>query len=165
MKVTLKQATMAHATAIAKLRVATNEKLARDFGPGPWTSTVTEKGVLYALRHSCVYVVRDGRTIIGILTLATKKPWAIDRKYFTKCRRPLYLINMAVAPERQRHGIGRAMLADVKRIAKSLPADAIWLDAYDLPGGAGEFYAKCGYRETGRVTYRGAPLIYYELLL
>jgi len=162
---TLKQATTAHATAIAKLRMATNEKLTRDFGRGPWTSAVTEKGVLYTLRNSRVYVVRDGRTIISTLTLATKKPWAIDRKYFTKCERPLYLINMAVAPDRQRHGIGRAMLADVNRIAKSWPADAICLDAYDLPGGAGEFYAKCGYREMGRVTYRGAPLIYYELLL
>ena len=33
------------------------------------------------------------------------------------------------------------------------------------PRGGGEFYAKCGYREMGRVTYRGAPLIYHELLL
>jgi GNAT superfamily N-acetyltransferase len=165
MKVTLKPATTAHATAIAKLRVATNEKLTRDFGPGPWTTTVTEKGILFALRNSRVYVCRDGRTIIGTLTLATKKPWAIDKKYFTNCQRPLYLLAMAVAPDRQRHGIGRAMLVDMNRIANSSPADAIRLDAYDLPGGAGEFYAKCGYREMGRVTYRGAPLIYYERLL
>lgn len=165
MKVTLKPATATHAAIIAALRQATHEKLTRDFGPGPWSSTVTEKGVLYALRNARVYVVHDGRAIIGTLTLATKKPWAIDGKYFTKCQRPLYLINMAVAPARQRHGIGRAMLADVIRVAKAWPADAIWLDAYDLPGGAGDFYAKCGYRETGRVTYRGAPLVYYELLL
>jgi len=165
MKVTLKPATTTHATAIAELRMATNEKLTRDFGPGPWTPTVTEKSVLFALRNSRVYVVRDGRSIIGTLTLATKKPWAIDRKYFTKCQRPLYLLAMAVAPDHQRHGIGRAMLEEVNRTAKSWPADAVCLDAYDLPGGAGEFYAKCGYRETGRVIYRGAPLIYYERLL
>jgi GNAT superfamily N-acetyltransferase len=165
MKVTLKSATTAHAAAIAALRLSTNETLTRDFGPGPWTSTVTEKGVLYAIRNSRVYIARDGRAVIGTLTLATKKPWAIDRTYFTKCQRPLYLLAMAVAPDRQRHGIGRAMLADVNRIAKSWPADAICLDAYDLPGGAGDFYAKCGYREMGRVTYRNAPLIYYEHLL
>jgi GNAT superfamily N-acetyltransferase len=165
MKVTLKPATTAHASAIAALRLSTNEKLTRDFGPGPWTSTVTEKAVLYALRNSCVYVVRDGPAIIGTLTLAARKPWAIDRQYFTNCQRPLYLLAMAVAPDRQRHGVGRAMLVDVNRIATSWPADAICLDAYDLPGGAGGFYAKCGYRETGRVTYRAAPLIYYELLL
>jgi GNAT superfamily N-acetyltransferase len=165
MKVTLKPATAAHAPAIAALRLSTNEKLTRDLGPGPWASTVTEKGVLFALRNARVYIARDGRTIIGTLTLTTKKPWAIDRKYFTKCQRPLYLTNMAVAPDRQRHGIGRAMLADVIRIAKAWPADAICLDAYDLPGGAGDFYAKCGYREMGRVTYRTVPLVYYELLL
>jgi GNAT superfamily N-acetyltransferase len=165
MKVTLKQATAVQAAAIAKLRIATNEKLTREFGRGPWTSTVTEKGILYAMRLGRVYIARDGRTIIAALQLTTKKPWAIDRSYFSKCERPLYLLAMAVEPDRQRHGIGRAMLEDVKRIVRAWPGDAIRLDAYDLPGGGGGFYAKCGYRETGRVTYRGAPLIYYELVL
>jgi hypothetical protein len=63
MKVILKQATAAQAKAIAKLRMATNEKLTRDFGRGPWSSTVTEKGVLYALRTSRVFIARDGRSI------------------------------------------------------------------------------------------------------
>jgi ribosomal protein S18 acetylase RimI-like enzyme len=165
MKVTLKQATMAQAKAIAKLRTATNEKLMRDFGRGPWSMTATERGVLYALRNSRVFIVRDARTIIGTLQLATKKPWAIDRSYFSKRQRPLYLTAMAVDPDRQRCGIGRAMLEDVKRIVKAWPGDAIRLDAYDLAGGAGAFYTRCGYREMGRITYRGAPLIYYELLL
>ena len=40
----------AQAKAIAKLRTATNEKLTRDFGRGPWSGNVTEKGVLYAMR-------------------------------------------------------------------------------------------------------------------
>lgn len=145
--------------------MATNEKLTRDFGRGPWSSTATDKGVLYGMRAGRVYVARDGRTIIGTLQLTTTKPWAHDRSYFSKCERPLYLLAMAVAPDRQRRGIGHAMIEDVKRVVKASPGDAIRLDAYDLPGGGGEFYAKCGYREKGRVTYRGAPLIYYELLL
>jgi len=165
MKVTLKQATPAQAAAIVKVRMATNEKLTRDFGAGPWTATVTEKGVLFGMRNGRVYIAREGRTIVGSLQLTTKKPWAIDRSYFSKCERPLYLLAMAVAPDRQRQGIGRAMLEDVKRIVKAWPGDAIRLDAYDLPGGGGAFYAKCGYQEMGRVAYRGAPLIYYELLL
>ena len=165
MKLTLKQATDAQAKAIAALRTATNEKLTHDFGRGPWSSAVTEKGVLHALRTSRVFVVRDGRALVGTLQLSTMKPWAIDKSYFSKCQQPLYLTAMAVGPDRQRHGIGRAMLEDVKRIAKAWPSDAIRLDTYDLDGGAGKFYGKCGYREMGRVTYRGAPLIYYELLL
>jgi len=39
------------------------------------------------------------------------------------------------------------------------------LDAYDATAGAGWFYAKCGFRETGRVTYRNVPLRCYELTL
>jgi GNAT superfamily N-acetyltransferase len=165
MKVTLKSATAAQAAAIVKLRMATNERLTRDFGHGPWTSTVTEKGVLFGMRNGRVYVARDGRILIGTLQLTTKKPWAIDRSYFSQCKRPLYLLAMAVAPDRQRQGIGRAMLEDIKCVVKAWPGDAIRLDAYNLPGGGGAFYAKCGYEERGRVTYRGAPLIYYELLL
>src|SRR5271163_4474853 len=107
MKVALKQATAAQAGAIVKLRMATNEKLTRDCGRGPWTLTVTEKGVLFGMRNERVYVAREGRTIIGTLQLTTKKPWAIDRSYFSKCERPLYLLAMAVDPDRQRQGIGR----------------------------------------------------------
>ncbi len=56
-------------------------------------------------------------------------------------------------------------MEEVTRIARAWPADAIRLDAYDADAGAGIFYAKCGCTEVGRVSYRGTPLIYYELLL
>jgi GNAT superfamily N-acetyltransferase len=65
----------------------------------------------------------------------------------------------------QRRGVGRACLQDVRRIAHAWPADAIRLDAYDAPAGAGRFYERCGYREVGRVVYRKVPLIYFESLL
>ena len=165
MKIEITRATKRQARVIAELRTAVHDRLTRDFGRGPWSTAVTEKGVLYSLRQASVFVVRNGRTIIGTLQLATKKPWAIDASYFTDAHKPLYLTAMAVAPDRQHRGIGRAMMEEVKRIAEAWPSDAIRLDAYDLPGGAGAFYARSGYRETGRLTYRGAPLIYYELLL
>ncbi len=50
-------------------------------------------------------------------------------------------------------------------LAREWPADAIRLDAYDAGAGAGAFYLACGYREVGRVTYRGVPLVYFETLL
>jgi len=31
--------------------------------------------------------------------------------------------------------------------------------------GAGAFYAKCGFREVARVTYKHDPLVYYELVI
>ena len=72
---------------------------------------------------------------------------------------------MAVAPDRQREGVGRRLLEYAAGVAHSWPGDAIRLDAYDSPAGGGGFYARCGYREVGRVTYRGTPLVYFELVL
>jgi GNAT superfamily N-acetyltransferase len=72
---------------------------------------------------------------------------------------------MAVAPEWQGQGVGRLCVNAAKRIAKNWPAQAIFLDAYDAAAGAGEFYRKCGFREVGRASYRGAPLVYFEMFV
>jgi GNAT superfamily N-acetyltransferase len=153
------------AAAIAELRSAVAERLTRDFGPGHWSGLVTEKTVARAIRSSRVIVARNGERIVGTLRLATKKPWAIDPKYFTKAERPLYLTDMAVHPAAQRTGIGRQLLEEAASVGRSWPADVIRLDSYDANAGAGPFYAKCGLREVGRVTYRGTPLIYFEMVL
>lgn len=199
MRIKLEIATSEHAVAIAALRNATAEKLTAGFGEGVWSGKVSEKGVLFDMRNGTVFVARSRGKIFATLTLLTKKPWAIDRKYFTPVKRPLYLTAMAVAAGRQRAGIGRACMKAVEKIAKqwpefvrsqetgaqqiekraqqvrgaqqkktraqSGPADAICLDAYDAAAGAGPFYAKCGFREVGRASYRGTPLVYYEMLL
>jgi GNAT superfamily N-acetyltransferase len=117
------------------------------------------------MKRAQVFVARRGTDIAATFTLATKKPWAIDRSCFSQVTRPLYLLSMAVAPELQGQGLGRRCLDEARAIAKAWPADAIFLDAYDTAAGAGEFYGKCGFREVGRVTYKGTPLIYYEWLV
>jgi GNAT superfamily N-acetyltransferase len=158
-------ATEADAAALAALRNAAAARLTRDHGPGHWSSCVTERGALRAILTSRVLVARAGDGLVATLRLATKKPWAIDVAYFTPVGRPLYLLDMAVAPERQRQGIGRRLLDQAVAVARAWPADALRLDAYDAPAGAGGFYARCGWRERGRTSYRGNPLVYYELLL
>jgi GNAT superfamily N-acetyltransferase len=165
MRIIVRQANLSEAPAIARLHSAVADSLTREFGPGHWSSKVSEKGVLFAMRMSTVYVVTDRTEVIATFQLATRKPWAIDKSYFAKTARPLYLTAMAVEPSLQRRGIGRAMLEQARRIAREWPGDSIRLDAYDSAAGAGEFYAKCGFTEVGRVTYRGTPLIYYELIL
>jgi GNAT superfamily N-acetyltransferase len=150
---------------LAALHTAVAERLTSLYGQGPWSTRTSEKRVLSRMRQSRVFVARQGGEIIGTLQLTTKKPWAIDTRYFTKCRRPLYLLAMAVLPQKQRQGLGRRCLDEAQRIARAWPADAIRLDAYDADAGAGRFYARCGFTERGRLTYRKAPLIYYELLL
>jgi ribosomal protein S18 acetylase RimI-like enzyme len=112
-----------------------------------------------------VLTARAKRRIVGTLRLATKKPWAIDTAYFVPASRPLYLTGMAVHPEFQRMGIGRRLLTEAESVARAWPGDTIRLDAFDAEAGAGAFYAKCGYREVARVTYKGDPLVYFELAL
>jgi GNAT superfamily N-acetyltransferase len=158
-------ATTDDAKTLAFLHTAVAEHLTQQHGEGPWSTKTSEKGVLYAMRASQVFVAREGTEIVATLRLATKKPWAIDSSYFAKCRKPLYLLAMAVAPEKQRRGIGKRCFDEAQQIARAWPADAIRLDAYDASAGAGRFYANCGCTEVGRVTYRDTPLIYYEMLL
>jgi GNAT superfamily N-acetyltransferase len=77
----------------------------------------------------------------------------------------VYLHDLAVAPEVQGEGVGRLLVEQAGAVAKAWPSGALRLDAYDHAAGAGPFYDACGFREVGRITYRGVPLIYFELLL
>ncbi|MGA2561844.1 MAG: GNAT family N-acetyltransferase [Terracidiphilus sp.] len=164
-RLSFRLATPEDAVELSTLHTAVADHLTSRFGGGPWSSHTSEKGVLYAMRHSRVLVATDGAAIVATFQLATKKPWAIDIKYFTACARPLYLLAMAVTPAMQRQGIGRRCLEEAGRLAREWPADVIRLDAYDAAAGGGGFYQRCGYLEKGRVRYRNAPLIYYELAL
>jgi ribosomal protein S18 acetylase RimI-like enzyme len=98
--------------------------------------------VLRDIKTSRVLVARRGEHVLGMLRLATKKPWAIAVEYFTPVRRPLYLLDLAVSSAEQGSGIGRRLLLEAVRVAMAWPSDAIRLDAYDGPVGAGGFYAK-----------------------
>jgi GNAT superfamily N-acetyltransferase len=121
--------------------------------------------VLYEMRISKVWLARSGRAAVATFRVGTRKPWAIDRSYFTTATRPLYLTDMSVRPDYQRRGVGRRCIEEIIRIARQWPADAIRLDAYDADAGAGDFYARCGFRFVGNAVYRGTPLVYYEMLL
>jgi GNAT superfamily N-acetyltransferase len=165
MRIKLEVATAADALDIVALRAAVAANLTAQYGPGPWSRISTEKGVRFDMRTSKVFVARQQGRLMATLRLTTRKPWAIDLKYFSACQRPLYLLAMAVAPELQRRGIGRLCLDEVKQICRQWPADAIRLDAYDAPAGAGGFYGKCGFRDLGRAAYRGCPLACFEMLL
>ena len=159
-------ATLTDAEAIAELRNRVADDMTRRHGRGAWSGRCTDKGVLFDLRHAVVCLARIRGRAVASLKLAIRKPWAIDRSFFTPVDRPLYLTAMVVTPDLQRQGLGRHCLEEAARLARRLPADAIFLDAFDHPtAGAGEFYRKCGFRETGRSSFRQVPLRYFELLL
>ena len=147
---------------------AAGEDLARRHGNGVWLGGVSEGMERYNIgrpKFSRTLIARSNGKAVGIARLATKKPWAIDVSYFTKCAKPLYLTGIAVHPRWQGKGVGRLLLAEAENVARAWPGDAIRLDAFDGPAGAGDFYAKNGYREVARVKYKTSPLIYYEFLL
>jgi GNAT superfamily N-acetyltransferase len=158
-------ATAGDAADLVRIRCAAADHLTGQHGRGHWSGPTTERGVRYGIRTSRVLAAHNAGRIVGTLRLITKKPWAIDTAYFSNVERPLYLLDMAVDPCVQRQGVGRALVREALAMARSWPADAIRLDAYDGAAGAGPFYAKCGFQEVGRVSYRGVPLIYYELVL
>lgn len=100
-------ATEADVASITELRTAVAESLTREHGRGHWSSCPTEKAVLRRLLASRVLVARSGTDIVGTLRLATKKPWSIDVAYFTAVAKALYLLDMTVAPDLQKQGVGR----------------------------------------------------------
>lgn len=165
MRIKFRDATAVDVPAIAGLGNAAAGALTARFGPGHWSSLVTERGAALDQRHARVRVGRDGRRIVTVLRLAAKKPWAIDVSYFTPVRRPLYLTGMAVSVAHQGQGLGRMAIEDACEVAQEWPADAVRLDTYDAKAGAGGFYSRCGFSECGRVVYKGDPLVYYERLL
>lgn len=153
------------APALAALHGAVAGHLTRAFGKGPWSASPPDHDVLRGIRHSKVIVAHDAAGLAGTLRLATRRPLAIDPTCFSPARRPLYLLDMAVVPSRQRAGVGRILIEEAVDIARAWQADAIRLDAYDAPAGAGEFYTRCGFAEAGRAVFRGTPLIYFERMV
>ncbi len=163
MRVTFQVATIDDAAELAALQTAVNLHLTSQYGKGPWSAGVTDRGVLASMKRMTVCAGRSGKRMVATFALSTRKPWAIDTKYFSASKRPLYLTSMAIDPSRQRKGLGRLCIDEARRMASQWPGDAIRLDAWDADAGAGEFYRKCGFREVGRATYRNAPLIYFEM--
>jgi GNAT superfamily N-acetyltransferase len=161
----MERAVLSDAAELAELHTRVAAALTDRYGGGHWSMTITSEGMLRRLREDTVLLLRLRRRIVATLRLTGRKPWAIDRSCFVAGRKPLYLLDMAVTPERQHSGIGRRCLSDAVAVARLQGADAIRLDAYDAPAGAGGFYRACGFHEVGRAIYRRVPLIYYELVL
>ena len=113
----------ADAAAIAAMRNAAAEQLSRKYGQGNWSSPATERSVLLhnfmRPKFQRTLIVRDGSDIIATLCLQTKKPWAIDVKYFTNVSKALYLISMAVHPDWQGKGVGRMILKKAENVARN----------------------------------------------
>lgn len=134
------------------------------FGPGPWSAFPSKTDVVRQLRASHVLVARRNEDIIGTVRLARVLPGVIDSGAFTPVETALYVFGLAVAAEARGQGIGRQLMETAKAAARSWPADALWLDAYDHAAGAGGFYIECGFRPVGPSARGEVPLHFYEWL-
>jgi GNAT superfamily N-acetyltransferase len=165
MRIHFQPATNRDVPDLVLLRIKVNRHLAWKYGEGFWVARPTEKGARAQMQRGTVYIARFRNQLIASLTFSTRKPWAIDRKYFRPSKNPLYLTAMAVDPRYQGKGIGRLCLEEARRIATEWPADAIRLDAFDAHAGAGDFYRNGGFRDVDRAVFGQTRLIYFELLL
>jgi GNAT superfamily N-acetyltransferase len=166
MRLALERAGEADAAAIAALRLAAARELTAQFGQGVWSfAAESEGGVRLEAGSGNLYLARDAGTVIASLRLSPRKPWLIAADFFSPAARPAYLTSMAVTPARQTQGVGRACLDAAREIAAAAGHDAIRLDSYNAPAGAGTFYRKCGFLEVCRATYHGTSLIFFETRL
>jgi len=162
LKASISVASARDARALAALRTAVAHGMTLKFGEGHWSAGPSKAQVLRQTRASHVLVARRDTEIIGKVRLARALPWPIDSSCFTPAKAPLYVLGLAVAPAMRGQGIGRFLMEAAKDTARSLHAEALWLDAYDHAAGAGPFYVECGFRMVGRTKYREVPLCYYE---
>jgi GNAT superfamily N-acetyltransferase len=165
MPLTVEFATEVDIPELLQLRLVVDADQDRRFGNDRWTTTISEKSVARGLKSSRVLSARQDGRIVGMLRMETKRPWAIDLKYFTPVASSVYLHDVDVEPRLQRSGVGRQLMERAKDVAREWPVEAIRFDAYDGPSGGGSFYEKCAFIEVGRKVYRGVPLVYFEFVL
>lgn len=134
------------------------------FGPGPWSAFPRPADVRRQLRASHVLVARQGDGIIGTVRLVRTWPGLFDSSAFTPVDQPWYVLGLAVDPECRGQGVGRELMDEAKARVQAWGAQALWLDVYDHPAGAGPFYVKCGFRKVGGTPGAEVPLLYYEWL-
>lgn len=164
MKASISAASTRDARELLGLRTRVALGMTQEFGPGHWSSCPSKADVLRQLRASRVLIARRDGEIIGTVRLARALPSLIDSGAFTAVATALYVLGLAVAPEARGQGVGRDLIEAAKATARSWPANALWLDAYQHSAGAGPFYEKCGFRAIGPSSHGEVPLIFYEWL-
>jgi ribosomal protein S18 acetylase RimI-like enzyme len=144
------------------LRTSVAEAMTLKHGEGDWSAIPNAAMVLRQLRASRVLLARRAAQILGTVRLTTALQTLLPSNNFTPVKHALYIFGLAVAPEVQGQGIGRALIDAAKDAARSSRADALWLDAYDHAAGAGPFYEKCGFKRVGTTSHNTVSLLYYE---
>ena len=159
----LRPARAAEALRVYNLHRAAASGLDRRFGRGPWSHISLALTLRRVLFSKTVHVFEQGDRIVGAFTLLPEKIDFYEEHWFSPGAAPaLYLRSMSVAPEVQRHGIGRAMVLAGLDVARAGGFKALRLDAYQAAGGAAGFYLKCGFSKVASGIFQGVALDVFE---
>lgn len=162
---TFQLANRADTADILSVRLAAADKLTVKHGSGHWSLVSATTTIRKQIDTNLVYVARKDQ-IVGTYMLDKRKIGFYRKDWFAHPNDPsLYLTNMAVAPEFQLMGTGRAIMAEIERFAREQDRLAIRFDAYDSPAGAGPFYKKCGYERVHRGSVGYTTYTYFEKVL
>jgi GNAT superfamily N-acetyltransferase len=128
-----------------------------------------------------VYAVTDGETEAGAadaFTAGAPQPRGRIVGTFTVGERPiacyspslwsvpsasaLYLNRLAIVPDLQGRGLGRACMAEVERLAALRDSAFVRLDAVTAHAALCDFYRRLGYLERGPFDNLGVPVTCFE---
>lgn len=102
----------------------------------PWSVTTFEHELRIPFSRSLVAEV-EGRGVVGFVVW-----WRIAGE--------VHLLNLAVAPENRRSGLGRALLGEVLEDGRRAGADRVVLEVADDNASALHLYAATGFSTVGR---------------
>ena len=145
----IRRATTADLTEIKRLITEAYTKYIERIGrpPAPMTADYTA-----VLQHSRVWVLESGQAIVGALVTEDRGDH-------------LLLETIAVAPGVQRSGYGRLLLDRAEGDAAELGLTEIRLYTNEAMTENLSFYARHGYRETGRASQDGFRRVYFSKTL
>jgi GNAT superfamily N-acetyltransferase len=149
----------------AIITAAASDLTAR-FGEGHWSHVRAAETLRKYVEQGTLYLIERDAALVGTLRLTDRKIPFYRGEWFANPKAETgYLLDMAIDPAHQRRGIGRQAMTLAEDHARVRRLQAIRLDAYSGPAGAGGFYRKCGYRLTHRGEFNGVALEYFETLL
>jgi len=164
--IVVRTATLEEVRSIHVVLIAAALRLTDEFGEGHWSRTSTIKTLRNSVGEGTLYAVCIAERIVGTFRISDRKIVFYRKEWFAEPdASALYLRDMAVAPDHQRRGVGRATMEEIDAIAGRGGLVAVRFDAYEGPAGAGPFYQKCGYKLVHRGLVGDTPLEYYEKVL
>lgn len=113
-----------------------------------------------------VYAVREGQRTVATFTVGTAAPRYYDLTVWAAPdARALYVNRLAVWPELQGQGTGRASMALVEELARAAGCEAVRLDASERDPLLLAFYEGAGYERRGALGSDADPFVYFEKCL